>query len=308
MDLNGKDWAGILIYDVHGSQEYWLKYFCAEAEDKQLFHDGVVNKFTHKWGSPVTYGQLLHEQDPSIPANDWMSAVTGKPRQQALEEGLLKLSKIFLNNMKMISELESAFVVYPDWPKPGVDFKDWTPIFHNPNLIDRMTNLLSQPYTDFSPETTGDRLVSGLDPGKIDYVVGLESRGIWLAVPLALKLNAGMVPIRKPGKIPGEIFEERYKKEYGEDILQISAGLQKGKRVLIVDDVLATGGSLKAAICLVERAGLEIAGCAVVTDVPELRDVASETLKGYTVRVLIKEKIRQNLVDSIDEMNRSMAK
>ena len=288
MDLDGKDWAGILIYDVHGRQEYWIKYFCAEAIDKQLFHDRIVNNFTHKWGSPVTYGQVLHEKDPNIPADDWMSVVTGKFRRQALEEGIEKLSRVFLKNMKMITELELGFVVYPNWPKPGVDFKDWTPLFHNPRMVETMVNLLAQPYCDFDPEVFGDRLITGAEPGKIDYVVGLESRGIWLAVPLALKLRAGMIPIRKPGKIPGEILEERYQKEYGEDVLQIACGFEEGKRVLIVDDVLATGGSMKAAIRLVERAGLEIAGCAVVTDVPELRKVAEQTLAGYSVRVLIK--------------------
>jgi adenine phosphoribosyltransferase len=98
-----------------------------------------------------------------------------------------------------------------------------------------------------------------------------------------------MIPARKPGKIPGKILSESYQKEYGTDTIEIRNDVPPGN-VLIVDDILATGGSLMAAIRLVERAGHKVIGCAVVSDVPELREKAKETLGSYPVHVLLKDK------------------
>ena len=138
----------------------------------------------------------------------------------------------------------------PDWPKPGVVFKDITPLLASPKGF----------------EAAVDELVA-LAPGPIDIVVGMEARGFIFAAPVALKLGAGFVPVRKPGKLPGETLSQDYGLEYGRDRLEIHAdALPAGARVIVVDDVLATGGTLNAALALVERQGARIVGTGVLVE------------------------------------------
>ena len=149
----------------------------------------------------------------------------------------------------------------PDWPKPGVVFKDITPLLADP--------------AGFAAAV--EELVA-LAPGPIDIVVGMEARGFIFAAPVALKLGAGFVPVRKPGKLPGETLSQDYGLEYGRDRLEIHAdALPAGARVIVVDDVLATGGTLKAALVLVERQGAQVVGTAVLV---ELRFLGART--GWT--------------------------
>lgn len=130
-----------------------------------------------------------------------------------------------------------------DFPKPGIGFKDITPL------------LLSSEATAFCLET----LVNSLQNKKIDKVIGVESRGFFFGMLLAQKLNAGFVPVRKPKKLPFETISASYELEYGTDTLEMHIdAIQKGDRVLIHDDVLATGGTAKAVCELVEQLGGEI--------------------------------------------------
>lgn len=296
MDLDGKDFACLILYDCHQKVEYQCDEFCAQAEDMELFQE-VINNSTHKWGSTITYGQLLHQKDSNIPSNDWMSVVTGKNRQTALEEGLLNLSHLFLSDQEKIQEIEGKFKLYEDFPEKGVTFKDWSDIFLDWSSVDLMANLIARPFQTKSKNSLFDDQFQ-----EIDYVIGLESRGIWLAVPIARILHCGMVPARKPNKIPNS-FSVGYQKEYGKDTLEIRNDLPKGANVIICDDVLATGGSLMAGIELAEMAGLNVIGCVVVTDVPELRSTAAEKLKNYWVRVLVQEGLRGDLIKTIDRIN-----
>lgn len=130
----------------------------------------------------------------------------------------------------------------PDFPKPGILFRDITPVLADPaTLVDALQ--------------LHRRAIADLE-GQIDVVVGIESRGFLFGMALAERLGVGFVPVRKPGKLPAETVEVRYALEYGEDALQIHAdALAPGDRVLIVDDLLATGGTADAARQLVERLG-----------------------------------------------------
>ncbi|WP_313807070.1 adenine phosphoribosyltransferase [Flavobacterium sp.] len=133
-----------------------------------------------------------------------------------------------------------------DFPKPGIVFKDITPLLANPEATSECLSLL----------------ISSLNGRKIDKVVGVESRGFFFATLLARELNAGFVPVRKPNKLPFETIEATYELEYGTDSLQIHTdAIQKGDKVLIHDDVLATGGTANAVCELVERLGGEIVQC-----------------------------------------------
>jgi len=142
----------------------------------------------------------------------------------------------------------------PDFPKPGVMFKDITPLLDDPEAL----GLVVQALAD-----------AGRRDGEVvvDRVVGIEARGFILAAPVALALGVGFIPVRKPGKLPAATLEVSYDLEYGSETLQIHAdAVAPGDRVLIVDDVLATGGTAAAARTLVERAGGEVAGLAVLME------------------------------------------
>jgi adenine phosphoribosyltransferase len=139
----------------------------------------------------------------------------------------------------------------PDFPQPGVVFKDITPLLGDPEAFASCIEALSRPY---------------LGAG-IDKVLGIEARGFIMAAPVALRLGAGFVPVRKAGKLPWKVEKESYSLEYGDDTLEIHAdALTPGERVLIVDDVLATGGTASAVVRMVARLGAETAGFACLIE------------------------------------------
>ncbi|MEZ5085465.1 MAG: adenine phosphoribosyltransferase [Tessaracoccus sp.] len=143
---------------------------------------------------------------------------------------------------------------FPDYPKPGVLFKDITPLLASGDGF----------------RAAIDRLVA-LAPDDVDHVVGIEARGFIFAAPVALALGAGFVPVRKPGKLPGELFEESYDLEYGQETLTMRTdAIRPGSRVLIVDDVLATGGTVAATSALLGQAGASLAQVAVVVELTAL--------------------------------------
>lgn len=141
------------------------------------------------------------------------------------------------------NEIKRLIRDVPDFPKPGILFRDITPFLENPNVFKKTIQHLKEHYL----------------PYNIAKVVGIEARGFIIAAPLALELNAGFVPVRKKGKLPYKTHSITYQLEYGTDTLQIhSDAIKKGERVLIVDDVLATGGTAKAVCELVKDLGGEI--------------------------------------------------
>jgi len=153
-----------------------------------------------------------------------------------------------------------------DFPKPGISFKDITPILQNP---DAFKYVVSE-FAKYAKEL------------EVDVVIGPEARGFLFGVPTALDLGVGFVPVRKPGKLPRAVEVATYELEYGTDSLCIHTdGVKPGQKVLIVDDLLATGGTLKATIELIEKLGGIVVGCAFVIELVGLpgRDV----LKGYNM-------------------------
>ncbi len=142
-----------------------------------------------------------------------------------------------------------------DFPHEGIMFRDVTTLFADPRGFRMAIDQLMNPYA-------GQR---------IDKVVGLEARGFILGGGVAHQLSVGFVPVRKKGKLPGKVISEEYQLEYGEAIVELhDDAITAGEKVLIVDDLLATGGTAEAGIKLVERLGGEIVGCAFVVDLPEL--------------------------------------
>ena len=159
----------------------------------------------------------------------------------------------------------------PDFPKPGIVFKDITPLLLDPAAFDHVVRALAEH-------------ARGL---RVDLIVSAEARGFIFGGALARELGVGFVPARKAGKLPHETVSVQYGLEYGLDELHVHAdALRGGRRALIHDDVLATGGTAKAKADLVERLGGEVAGCAFVVELGFLR--GRETLAGHDVHSLVR--------------------
>lgn len=153
-------------------------------------------------------------------------------------------------------DLKAKIREVPNFPKPGILFYDVTTLLRDAQAFARVINRLSEFYRDEG----------------IQKIVGIESRGFILGAPLALQLGVGFVPVRKPGKLPAEVYEKTYDLEYGSSSLAIHKdAIDRGERVLIVDDLLATGGTMAATVHLVTELGGVVVGVAVLIELVELR-------------------------------------
>lgn len=169
-----------------------------------------------------------------------------------------------------LMNLKSKIREIPDWPIKGVNFKDVTTLFENKDTFKYIVDKLTTPFV-----------------GKnIDKVVAIDARGFLLATPMAYKLDAGVCLVRKKGKLPYKIIKQTYQKEYGHDILTIHKDtIKPGEQVLVVDDLLATGGTMMATIKLVEKLGGKVVGVAFIIDLPFLG--GSQKLKKYKLHYLV---------------------
>ncbi len=155
--------------------------------------------------------------------------------------------------------LEANIRDVPDFPKPGILFKDITPVLQNPECLKAIIDHFAGVYSDAG----------------IERIVGVESRGFIFGTALAYAMGLGMTLVRKPGKLPWKTASVTYDLEYGTDELQIHTdAVEKGQRVLVVDDLLATGGTAEATVKLVEGLGAEVVGCAFVIELGFLEGAA----------------------------------
>ena len=168
------------------------------------------------------------------------------------------------------AELQKTIRNVPDFPLPGIQFKDITPVLADPRLFAGSIDLL----------------LNGFKPGTIDAVVGIDARGFIFAAAAAIKLKAGFIPVRKKGKLPYTTFEQSYDLEYGSNTIAIHTdALKPGSRVLLIDDLLATGGTASAAAQLVTQAGAKILEAIFLIELTFLK--GREKLKQFPVRSLI---------------------
>lgn len=169
-----------------------------------------------------------------------------------------------------VEQVRRAIRNIPDFPKPGIQFKDITPVLADPRLFAASIGLL----------------VDGFKPDQVDFVVGIDARGFIFAAAAALQLQAGFVPVRKKGKLPFETHEQSYELEYGSATIAIHTDAVKpGNRVLLIDDLLATGGTAEAAALLLQKVGAHILQAAFLI---ELKDLGGrERIKHCPVRSLV---------------------
>ena len=148
-------------------------------------------------------------------------------------------------------DLKKYIADIPDFPEPGVIFRDVTPLLANKDAYQESIRLISEFAKD----------------KKVDVIVGPEARGFLFGCPVALALHCGFVPVRKPGKLPREVISQSYDLEYGSNEIQMhSDSIQAGQNVLVVDDLLATGGTVEAAITLIEKMGGNVVGTAFLIE------------------------------------------
>lgn len=167
-------------------------------------------------------------------------------------------------------DLKSAIRTIPDFPKQGIMFRDITTLLKDPKAFGQTIDLLTNRYI-----------------GKeIDLVAGIESRGFILGAALAHRLNKGFVPIRKKGKLPGKTESVEYALEYGTDKIEVHTdAIQQGQKVLLVDDLIATGGTASAACQLIEKLGGSVVECCFLVDLPDLK--GKQKLTKYPVFSLV---------------------
>ena len=169
-----------------------------------------------------------------------------------------------------VSEIERAIRNVPDFPKPGIQFKDITPVLSDARLFSGSIDLL----------------LGNFKPGMVDAVVGIDARGFIFAAAAALRLEAGFVPVRKKGKLPWKTHEQSYDLEYGSNTIAMHQdAIKPGSRVLLIDDLLATGGTAGAAVALLQKLGANILEISFLIELSFLPGRAK--LKGLPVRSLI---------------------
>jgi adenine phosphoribosyltransferase len=171
--------------------------------------------------------------------------------------------------MSFEQKVKDAIRTVPNFPKDGINFMDITTLLNNGKLLDEVISHFYERYKD----------------EKIDFVAGIESRGFILGTPLAIKLGVGFVPIRKVGKLPHETFQVSYDLEYGKDTLEIhkDAFHNKNANVLLVDDLLATGGTAKAAIELIEKSGANVVEALFLINLTFLNGEEKLNKKSYSL-------------------------
>ncbi|KAL3633591.1 Adenine phosphoribosyltransferase 5 [Castilleja foliolosa] len=169
-----------------------------------------------------------------------------------------------------LQAISDTIRVIPHFPKPGIMFQDITPLFLNHKVFKDTVDIFVERYKDMS----------------ISVVAGIEARGFLFGPSIALAIGAKFVPVRKRGKLPGKVISEDYELEYGKDCIEVHVGaVQQGDKALVIDDLVATGGTLSAAINLLECMGAEVVECACVIGLPEVKEHSK--LNGRPLYILV---------------------
>ncbi|XP_071922967.1 adenine phosphoribosyltransferase 1-like [Coffea arabica] len=217
---------------------------------KRYFHRGISVKTIELPNSTSTTTTARRAEHTNL------AAAAGGERDQLTSFEVHMASSTTDAADDRIPRIASTIRVIQDFPKPGIQFQDITTLLLDPRAFKDAIDLFVERYKDQN----------------INVVAGIEARGFIFGPPIALAMGAKFVPMRKPKKLPGEVISEEYSLEYGTDKMEMHVGaVQSGERALVVDDLIATGGTLSAAIRLLERVGVHVVECACVIELPELK-------------------------------------
>lgn len=222
----------------------------------------------------ITFGETLKNKYPelNIDPKNWIKTILNIDRKEMIQHALASAKTKLKSLRTKVKSLIRFYKEYPDFPKPGVIFQDIFSILENKDAFLTLCKIMKERYKF----------------DKIDYIVGLESRGFF-GVLLAKDLEIGFIPIRKKGKLPGQVEQISYGTEYSQDTCEISKNIPEGSKVIIFDDLIATGGSLMAAVTLLLKLKCEIVDCCVLREVLNLRETAIKTMNGQSYTVLLQE-------------------
>jgi len=237
---------------------------------KAVFDSGVKNELGYNKKAGSFIASDISKYNSAIKSNNWMEHY-GVDRVIQIKK-TLEWCKLKLDNN--ISSIVKKMRYVPDFPNEGVNFQDLFSLFDDVN----------------SMNTIVSSLVERLSKYNFNKIVGLESRGFIIGILLSYVMQIPFVPVRKAGKLPPPVVREKYEKEYGYDEMEMWEGsISKGDIVLPVDDILATGGTMKAAINIIEKLGGIVHCFVVLNDVPALREKANEQLENYQSIILLKD-------------------
>lgn len=269
---NIEDKCCILIYHkgilAHGESfgiNFDIKYY------EHLENNYKLIEYNNKiYGYECTIGEIIHNDNSETDSKNWMKTICNIDRADQIKSGIKKAFNKLEKYRNIKDELHGAYDAYPDYPTKGVLFYDIFPLFKDAKLCRLMVKYIANHYRY----------------DDITYIVGLESRGFCLGVAVAYKLKVGFIPVRKAGKLPGDVLKTSYQKEYGSDSCEIQSNLSKDDKVLIIDDLIATGGSMKAAVDLINQVGCKIVDCCVLKNVPILKEQCNKTMgRDYSVLI-----------------------
>ncbi|CAH6418396.1 Hypothetical protein HVR_LOCUS131 [uncultured virus] len=232
-------------------------------------------------GYDTTIGDLMHIDDPSIDSKNWVKSYHGVCRTKQIKSSITSAMRELSGSLETAKIITGKYKSYTDYPttrselcsdpKPGIVFQDFFSIIREPEDVQRLIALLADQYIF----------------DNIKYVVGPESRGFF-GFGLSCAGGYGFIPLRKKGKLPGKIESITYDTEYSTDTLECPCDIPYGSRVVVFDDLIATGGSLRASCDLLEKLNCEIVDCVVLREVLSLREVAKQKL-GRPYKVLLRD-------------------
>lgn len=256
-------YKGLISHSV-GSIEFVIpqdKMFLLKQSKKYYIPELKIKGYSR------TIGGLLRDDYPNIDPRNWVLSVYGQDRYHQIEDSLKCAQEKVQSKRSNALKIISKYKYYNDYPKPGVIFQDFFSIIRESLDIQSLFNLLKKQY----------------QYDNIDYVVGPESRGFF-GFGLSCFGNYGFIPVRKKDKLPGVVKSITYNTEYSTDTLEISTDIPPGSRVIVFDDLIATGGSLRVTCDLLELSNCVIVDCVVLREVIKLRSVAQDKLgRPYTV-------------------------
>lgn len=224
-------------------------------------------------GYSKTVGEIINEEDWTIDPKNWTKVLCGADRKSQIDWAIRNLYHKYREMTELREKIKASYVEYKDYPNVGVDFKDLFSVLRHGWAVSRIGAFMAERFL-------GER---------IDYVIGLESRGFILGIMVAKELSdaqgckVGFLPARKPGKLPGKSIGVEYTKEYGTDKLEMQTDVKEGSKVLIVDDLIATGGSIAAGVKLAMQLKCNVVACCVLVKVDALWELAKKVVKSEIV-------------------------